>query len=116
LPLEGSKDEHFSYFPTSCQTGLRNRVEYACFINPSGPLLLTYILEDMHFGPGPTRQKKSTKEDSLKTGKVSINCFLMWHETAFQMWPPDSLVDHSIVNYDSNLLENATKNPKSRAV
>ena len=66
----------------------------------------------MHFGPGPTRQKK-TKEDSLKTGKVSINCFLMWHETAFQMWPPDSLVDHSIVNYDSNLLENATKNPKS---
>ena len=45
--------------------------------------------------------------------KVSINCFLMWHETAFQMWPPDSLVDHSIVNYDSNLLENATKNPKS---
>ena len=69
----------------------------------------------MHFGQGPTRQKKSTKEDSLKTGKVSINCFLMWHETAFQMWPPDSLVDHSIVNYDSNLLENATKNPKSRA-
>ena len=67
----------------------------------------------MHFGPGPTRQKKSTKEDSLKTGKVSINCFLMWHETAFQMWPPDSLVDHSIVNYDSNLLENATKNPKN---